>query len=295
MPREVADVLTDIIADPHARMAAFGEGTVLDFPFDVAAKTGTSKGYRDNWTVGYTRQVTVAAWVGNFDGSPMLATSGITGAGPLFHDAMEGAMRGRVAEPLRLDRSPGEPGLVAVEVCPLSGGRPTHACPAPTREWMAPKAAERLASCAMHESVSIDLRNGLRAGPACPGEFTRQAPFEKLEGRYRAWALAAGRDTGPALFSPLCVAARGVEAERALRIAWPNDDSRFVIDPERPREQQQLLARVDAPAGRGERGGGGRRSPAARPAVAVRGALAARAGRARDDRPQRRRSGRASR
>ena len=29
------------------------------FPFEVAAKTGTSKGYRDNWTVGFTREVTV--------------------------------------------------------------------------------------------------------------------------------------------------------------------------------------------------------------------------------------------
>lgn len=249
MPREVADVVTDIIADPHARMAAFGEGSVLEFPFDVAAKTGTSKGFRDNWTVGYTRQVTVAAWVGNFDGSPMLATSGITGAGPLFHDAMEVAMRGRIAEPLRLDRSGGEPGLVAVEVCPLSGGRPTRACPTATREWMAPQAIERLEPCDMHESTAIDLRNGLRAGPACPASVTREASFEKLVGRYRAWAVAAGRNTAPERFSPLCPAAGHVEAQRALRIAWPNDDARFVIDPGRPVDQQLLLARVDAPSG----------------------------------------------
>jgi penicillin-binding protein 1C len=255
MPREVADVVTDIVADPNARMAAFGEGTVLDFPFDVAAKTGTSKGFRDNWTVGFTRQVTVAAWVGNFDGSPMQATSGITGAGPLFHVAMEAAMRGRTAEPLRLDRrdrsgeEPAESALVAVEVCPLSGGRPTHACPTATREWMAPQAAERLEPCAMHESVAVDLRNGLRAGPACPVEVTRRNSFERLDGRFRAWAVAAGRKTGPDRFSPLCPPPGRVEAERPLRIAWPNDDSRFVIDPERPRDQQQLLARVDAPAG----------------------------------------------
>jgi penicillin-binding protein 1C len=249
MPREVADVVTDIIADPNARMAAFGEGTVLDFPFDVAAKTGTSKGFRDNWTVGFTRQVTVAVWVGNFDGSPMLATSGITGAGPLFHDAMEAAMLGRVPEPLRLDRSGGEPGLVEVEVCPLSGGRPTRACPTATHEWMTPQAAERLTPCTMHESVSIDRRNGLRAGPTCPVEVTRHATFEKLDGRYRAWAVAAGRDLAPEQSSPLCATAGRVEADRALRIAWPSDDARFVIDPERPREQQQLLARVDVPAG----------------------------------------------
>jgi membrane peptidoglycan carboxypeptidase len=32
--------------------------------------------------------VTVAVWVGNFDGSPMEGVSGVTGAGPLFHAAM---------------------------------------------------------------------------------------------------------------------------------------------------------------------------------------------------------------
>jgi penicillin-binding protein 1C len=248
MPREVADVVTDIIADPNARMAAFGESTVLEFPFEVAAKTGTSKGFRDNWTVGYTRQVTVAAWVGNFDGSPMLATSGITGAGPLFHDAMEAAMRGRIAEPLRLDRL-GEPGLVAVEVCSLSGGRPTHACPTVTREWMARASAEQMQPCSLHESMAIDIRNGLRAGAGCPAAVTREASFERLDGRFRAWALAAGRNTGPERFSPLCPAAPQVEAGRALRIAWPNDDARFVLDPERPVDQQQLMVRVDAPAG----------------------------------------------
>ncbi len=96
-----ATLLTDILSDPHARMAAFGDQNALEFPFPVAAKTGTSKGYRDNVTVGYTRDVTVAVWVGNFDGSPMEDVSGITGAGPLFHDVMEAATRARppVTEP----------------------------------------------------------------------------------------------------------------------------------------------------------------------------------------------------
>ena len=35
-------------------LASFGEGNALELPFAVAAKTGTSKGFRDNWTVGFT-------------------------------------------------------------------------------------------------------------------------------------------------------------------------------------------------------------------------------------------------
>ena len=69
MPSASPPCVTDILARPRrARAARSARARPLDFPFDVAAKTGTSKGYRDNWAVGFTREVTVAAWVGNFDG-----------------------------------------------------------------------------------------------------------------------------------------------------------------------------------------------------------------------------------
>ena len=47
---------------PFARVAEFdvlriGLDEALDFPFAVAAKTGTSQAYHDNWTVGFTRDV----------------------------------------------------------------------------------------------------------------------------------------------------------------------------------------------------------------------------------------------
>ena len=133
----VALELAELLADSRARVAAFGEQSALDLTFDVAAKTGTSKGYHDNWTVGFTREVTVGVWVGNFDGSAMRDTSGITGAAPLFHAVMDAAMRGRDAQALRLaDRADRGDALQPVEVCPLSGGRPTVACPHAVREWM---------------------------------------------------------------------------------------------------------------------------------------------------------------
>ncbi|NBC85970.1 MAG: hypothetical protein GVY25_07235, partial [Bacteroidetes bacterium] len=78
-------IVTDILSDPYARAEAFGRHGPLNFPFPVAAKTGTSKDYRDNWTAGFTPEHTVVVWVGNFDGSPMRRISGVTGAGPLFH------------------------------------------------------------------------------------------------------------------------------------------------------------------------------------------------------------------
>jgi penicillin-binding protein 1C len=52
--------ITDILSDDEARAFAFGRGGSLAFPFQVAAKTGTSQAYHDNWAIGYTRDVTVA-------------------------------------------------------------------------------------------------------------------------------------------------------------------------------------------------------------------------------------------
>src|SRR6185295_16533266 len=127
----VATVLTDVLSDDAARASSFGRDSALAFPFPVAAKTGTSKGYRDNWTVGFTHEVTVAVWAGNFDGSPMIGSTGVTGAGPLFHDVLLAAMRGRAPAPL-VDRT----GLVDVELCALSGQRPGAGCTHRVHELM---------------------------------------------------------------------------------------------------------------------------------------------------------------
>ncbi|HEU4533015.1 MAG TPA: transglycosylase domain-containing protein, partial [Polyangiaceae bacterium] len=94
-PRRVLDpaataAITDVLADPHARRAAFGDAWASEHP--IAVKTGTSKGFRDNWAVAYTRRVTVAVWVGNFDGRPMRGVSGVAGAGPIARDALAAAL-----------------------------------------------------------------------------------------------------------------------------------------------------------------------------------------------------------
>lgn len=81
-------LVTNILSDRYARAEAFGVGSVIDMPFPAAVKTGTSSGYRDTWTVGYTPEYTVAVWVGNFTGAPMQRVAGVSGAGPLWNRIM---------------------------------------------------------------------------------------------------------------------------------------------------------------------------------------------------------------
>jgi penicillin-binding protein 1C len=123
--------ITDILSDAAAREYIFGAGGALDFPFPVAVKTGTSQAYRDNWTIGYTREVTVGVWVGNFDLSALRNSSGVTGAGPIFHGVMLAAVRDR--EGPIVERPAG---LELLPICALTGLRPSTACPEVDNEWL---------------------------------------------------------------------------------------------------------------------------------------------------------------
>jgi penicillin-binding protein 1C len=82
-------IVSDMLADPDARASTFGLSSPLSTRSWAAVKTGTSKGMRDNWAVGYTDRYTVGVWVGNFSGAPMWDVSGVTGAAPVWRDIIE--------------------------------------------------------------------------------------------------------------------------------------------------------------------------------------------------------------
>ena len=85
---QAAWIVADILADPNARAGTFGVDSALRLPFWAAAKTGTSKAMRDNWCIGFSDRFTVGVWVGNLEGDPMRAVSGISGAAPVWRDVM---------------------------------------------------------------------------------------------------------------------------------------------------------------------------------------------------------------
>lgn len=72
LDKQASLTLTDVLKDNVARTPVFTARSSLYFPDrDVAAKTGTTNNYRDAWVVGYTPQVSVGAWTGNNDNSPI--------------------------------------------------------------------------------------------------------------------------------------------------------------------------------------------------------------------------------
>jgi penicillin-binding protein 1C len=244
----IAAMLADVLSDKTARMSAFGDQNVLEIPeADVAAKTGTSKGYRDNVAVGFSRHVTVAVWAGNFDGSAMQGVSGISGAGPIFHDVMAAAVAGRPRGPLLSTADAARLGLARTSVCSVSGEIPTAACPHTIREWLPDDAAEHGAPCTVHVPVLVDTRNGLLAGPGCASEETATRVFERWPPEYAEWAERMHRPVAPEESSPDCPVPIDAVPDSAVVITYPFDHAKFVIDPDRPRDLQVLDVRTSPP------------------------------------------------
>ncbi len=149
-------LITSILSDRYARTSEFGFNSILNLPFPCAAKTGTSHRFCDNWTIGFTRDYTLGVWVGNFDHTPMMKVSGISGAGPLFANIMVLLYRNEaLPEPF-----PVPSGLTRVIICPLSGKKPGLACPSRMEEWLSVRDTSfyNHGTCDMHISSGKDTK-----------------------------------------------------------------------------------------------------------------------------------------
>jgi penicillin-binding protein 1C len=98
----------DILADRGARAPTFGLESALATRGWSAVKTGTSKDLRDNWCLGWSARYTVGVWVGNAEGDPMRAVSGVAGAAPAWAAIMDHLDAAAAPAP--------PPGLVAARV-----------------------------------------------------------------------------------------------------------------------------------------------------------------------------------
>ncbi len=178
---QVSYIITDILADRDARSPSFGYHNPLDLPYSVAAKTGTSKDFRDNWTVGYSLRYTVGVWVGNFEGQPMHNVSGISGCGPLFKDIMLLLQARETAAAF-----PEPKGIITAPVCPLSGQKPTASCPGVITEVFIEGTTPR-EPCAYHQKSSVAVitadGTGVQPGPSSRFEisFPRDGDIFKLD------------------------------------------------------------------------------------------------------------------
>jgi penicillin-binding protein 1C len=199
--REASAIVTDILCDNDARQKTFGAHSPLAFEERIAAKTGTSSGFRDAWTVGFDKEHTVAVWAGNFDGRPMRDTFAVRSATPLWATMMHELLR----RDRPLDPSEESERLVRREICAETGLLPSPLSPSKISELFL-KGTE----------PKEDSANWFGAD----GKFL-------LPAEYAGWCASSNNT-------------RGAHARSKAGITNPVANARYEIDPVLPRSQQMI-------------------------------------------------------
>jgi penicillin-binding protein 1C len=235
LDERVAYLITDMLSDEWARLPSFGEESALYLGRPAAAKTGTTTDWRDNWTVGYTPDLVTGVWVGNSDNAPMYHISGITGAGPIWHDFMTWALKDRLPQDF------GRPeGLVEVEVCALSGQRPTFNCPHRRREWFI-AGTEPAQECDVHQRFRVDAATGLLATEQTPPERVRERIYAVYPPELEAWAIGQGIPRPPEARIVASEAETPMGDRGGLEIVSPFQRDRYRLSAALPAGDQRIL------------------------------------------------------
>ncbi len=152
----VSFLISHILSDNNARVDEFGPNSYLNIAGKtVAVKTGTTNDKRDNWTIGYTKGVTVGVWVGNNDNSPMNSkiASGLTGASPIWHKVMRELLKkypdGIVSKPDTVE---------AIEIDASLGGLPFGSYPKRSEYFITGTEPQDIAS--FYKKLKISKNNG---------------------------------------------------------------------------------------------------------------------------------------
>ena len=183
---EHAYLITSILSDNEARSWMFGTNSVLNLPFPAAAKTGTTNDFRDNWAMGYTPDLAAGVWVGNADYTPMINTTGSSGAAPIWSQFMQSAvpyLSGGNPTPFTRPA-----GIIDKVICTLSGTEPSQWCNGGQRnEVFASDQPPLPASQDLRRQISLDTWTGLVASDACKGSTEKETVINVTDPWARKW------------------------------------------------------------------------------------------------------------
>lgn len=201
---QLAYLITHILSDNKARIAAFGPNNLLQISRPAAVKTGTTDDWRDAWIVGYTPQICVGVWVGNTNNEPMERMPGARAAAPIWHNVMERAYKEGLVESLISPEPIQEnfqrpPDIVEVEVCAISGLLPNPHCPRRVKEIFI-KGTEPTTYCNVHQVFLINKANGKLATVYTPPELVEERVYEVYPPEAADWVRMAGIPQPPTVY-----------------------------------------------------------------------------------------------
>ena len=238
----VVFLINNILSDDQARIPEFGNHSALQIGRVAAAKTGTTTDFRDNWTMGYTPDLTVGVWVGNADNTPMVNVSGVSGAGPIWNQFIRTAVADQPEKPF-----PQPEGVQQVTVCSLSGLLPTPLCPTTRVDWFIDGTAPTQTDT-MYQSFTLDRATNRLATAATPPNQRYTKVFAVLPQAMRTWAIRNGFPQPPTA-ADSGTTASAAQDSAALRLLSPDPYTIFQLTSVLPDNAQQIRLSAAVPAG----------------------------------------------
>lgn len=172
---QVAYLMIDIMKGV-IRGGTGGNAALSKMP--VAGKTGTTTTNKDAWFTGYSPYYTASVWIGHDEPKAMNFTGGGYPA-KLWKAIMEEAHKNLQVKDFE---RPG--GLVSVDICTVSGKRPSELCALDPRgstvkSELFIKGTEPDAEsiCDVHVIRDVDIETGKLATPYCPSSLVQSKVF----------------------------------------------------------------------------------------------------------------------
>ena len=138
----------------------------------VAWKTGTSYGHRDAWSIGYSPELTIGVWLGNFNGTGTPILSGAEASAPILF-ALFTALSGE-----KTNQWFTKPTTLKTRlVCAMSGLPLSPHCPNSISDVYIPGVSST-GMCTIHKTIQVDKNTGERLCSSC--RLGRQYRKEKI-------------------------------------------------------------------------------------------------------------------
>ena len=230
---ETSFILSEILSDVRRPDLASSFEATTDLP-KVAWKTGTSYGHRDAWSIGYTPNLAIGVWVGNFDGHGTAGLVGSEVAAPILFAIFNAVID---KDNARWFDQPH--GVQTRQVCALSGMTKSNFCPKTKKDFYITSVSSP-EICSIHKPIQIDNQTGMQLCSYCRlGRTYHEKIFEEWNPEIATWLNRSGyMMTKIPQHNPDC---NGIISGSVPIIKSPSSEAVHQIRPGIPLKYQKIL------------------------------------------------------
>lgn len=225
----VTEALSDAELRPYDQIS-----TELSGLNNISWKTGTSNGFKDAWTIAYSSSYTVGVWVGNMNGKGSRGLIGSRAAAPIALSVLKQLGKNAPLQFLNNDTQ-------TTTVCSITGLPVNDACKQVKAGIVQNSVVKLGRKCDVHKYVDVDVGTSLSLCTRCMINKSKVSQLVlDFPRAVENWIIInePGKYTVPPQHNSECITAR---KGKPPQIQSPSAGSRFMILPDFPIEQQQIM------------------------------------------------------